>query len=161
MKASFKALQVAVSQVWGSAHCYIDRDKLQQGIVHVAHTMAGLASVPGSGLRIPDMKHRPWRAAFFRDSDSNSPVFSLRDVVVSAVWSWSKAGSVEDVRSSYKKTFLFPFNPNGWIKLSQVANERQLAATEKIMPAKRNRTVKALQKSSHKYVAVEAKGRGI
>ena len=104
MKASFKALQVAVSQVWGSAHCYIDRDKLQQGIVHVAHTTAGLASVPGSGLRNPDMKHRPWRAAFFRDSDSNSPVFSLRDVVVSAVWSWSKAVSVEDVTATVWKS---------------------------------------------------------
>ena len=40
--------------------------------------------------------------------------------------------------------------------MSQLANERQLAATEKLMPAKRKRTVKALQKSSHKYVAVEA-----
>jgi len=102
------------------------------------------------------MKHHPWRAAFFRDSDFNSLVFSLQDAVVSAVWSWSKAVSAEDVRSSYKQTVLFPFSPNGWIKLSQVANERQLAATEKLMPAKRKRTVKALQKSSHKYVAVEA-----
>ena len=101
------------------------------------------------------MKHRPWHAAFFRDSDSNSPVFSLRDIVVAAVWSWSKAVSAEDIRSSYRKTFLFPFNPDRWIKLSQTANQRQLAATEKILPAKRKRIVKALQKSSHKYVAVE------
>jgi len=148
------ALQIAISQVWGCKHAFIDRDKLARGVVFVRYDRSGLASVPGSGLRNPDMQHRPWRAAFFRDSDSSSPVLSLRDVVVCAVWTWSKAVRTADVKASYQKTCIFPFMPDGWKAMSQVAEKRNADATTKTLPAKRWRAVDALRKSSPHYTEV-------
>lgn len=153
-KLTFRAVEDAVNQVWQSKHAYIDRRLLLMGIVKVERCQAGLVSLPNSGLRDPNMKHRPWRAAFFRDSASSSPCLNARDIIVTAAWAWMVAVTKSDILESYKACHLVPWNPNGWKEISQQAARRAKQEETKILPAEGARLTHSLRVANRNYKAI-------
>ena len=150
-KSIIRQIQLAVSKVWDNRHAYIDRDRLMRGEVVVEYTAAGLTSVPGSGKRNPNMKHREWRAAHFHDTPSASPVFNQRDLVVAAVWCWERAITKQHVLASYRTAMMYPFVADGWKPLSEAVSKRQAAADTKVLPGTGRLVTKSLRSASRRY----------